>query len=149
MVSRLFLFSLSSSFHFKTAYSKLPNKHGVQIIVYSWLSNKHVRLFFYRKFFGLWALIWYCAVIDFQTFKPLSRFLIDPISIMYLHVAVNFRARKLLQSLWQKYEAVSRFLIDPISITYMLQLTFGLEKCYKFYGKCKIFSNGCIHDFQI
>ena len=47
------------------------------------------------------------------------------------------------------YEAVSRFLIDPISITYMLQLTFVLEKCYKFYGKCKIFCNGCIYDFQI
>ena len=51
---------------------------------------------------------------------------------MYLHVAVKFRARKLLESLWQKYEAVSRFLIDPISITYMLQPTLGLEIASKF-----------------
>ena len=34
---------------------------------------------------------------------------------------------------------VSRILIDTISITYMLQPFLGLENCFKFYGKCKIF----------
>ena len=60
-------------------------------------------------------------------------------NIYYLHVAANFRARKLLQNLWQKYEPVSRLLINLISITYMLQPFLGLENCFKFYGKCKIF----------
>ena len=38
-----------------------------------------------------------------------------------------------------KYEPVSRHLIDPVYITYMLQPFLGLENCYKFYGKYKIF----------
>ena len=60
-------------------------------------------------------------------------------NIYYLHIAVNFRARKLLQNFMQKYESVLRFVIDQISITYMLQPNLGLENCYKFLCKHKIF----------
>ena len=51
-------------------------------------------------------------------------------NIYYLHVAANFRARKLLQNLWQIYESVSRFLIDPISIT-------GTPPLTRFFGPGK------------
>ena len=60
-------------------------------------------------------------------------------NIYYLYVAATFRVRKLLQNLWLNYEPVSRILIDTISITYMLQPFLGLENCFKFYGKYKIF----------
>ena len=41
-----------------------------------------------------------------QIYESISRFVIDPISITYVHVAANFRTGKLLQILWQKYEPV-------------------------------------------
>ena len=50
-----------------------------------------------------------------------KRFLIDPISITYLHVAINFDARNFTKFI-AEYKPVSRFLIDPIAI-YMLQPT--------------------------
>ena len=39
-----------------------------------------------------------------QKYEHVSRLLIEPISITYLHVAVNFDATKLLQNCVQKYE---------------------------------------------
>ena len=58
-----------------------------------------------------------------------------PSTCQHMIVAVIFRARKLLQNLWQIYESISRFVIDPISITYMLQPTLGLVNRFKIYGK--------------
>ena len=60
-----------------------------------------------------------------QKYEPIC------IKFYYLHVAISFRARKLLQNFVQKYELVLRFRIDPISNIYMLQSTLGLEDCYK------------------
>ena len=59
----------------------------------------------------------------------------SPQFVQHMTVAAIFRARKLLQNLWQIYESISRFVIDPISITYMLQPTLGLVNRFKIYGK--------------
>ena len=59
----------------------------------------------------------------------------SPQFVQHMTVAAIFRARKLLQNLWQIYGSISRFVIDPISITYMLQPTLWLENCFKIYGK--------------
>ena len=51
-------------------------------------------------------------------YEPVSRFLIDPISITCW---INIRARKFTKFI-AKYEPVSKFLIDPIVLTCCSQL---------------------------
>ena len=92
-----------------------------------------------------WVKRWSEAMDFLQTIFKTNIFLLrifensqkKPSTCQHMIVAVIFRARKLLQNLWQIYESISRFVIDPISITYsyMLQPTLGLENRFKIYGK--------------
>ena len=92
-----------------------------------------------------WVKRWSEALDFLQTIFKTNIFLLrifensqkKPSTCQHMIVAVIFRARKLLQNLWQIYESISRFVIDPISITYsyMLQPTLGLENRFKIYGK--------------